>query len=213
MEQPSLFPDAPDATVDDADIVLLALADFQARGLTLAARELPLDRLRGALRRATEAFEVAEISDERAAAAFRALGAQVRQVPKFVAKHPFRVTVPAALAERARGVAAHFLIRVQLQHDAARDGNTGVAEGAHGKHEEGEAGFHVEHAGSPEAALLLAPRHFAKRAQRPHGVAVAERENLSGLAFGARRQGQFELALQVRTHFAAGGNICDAAGE
>jgi hypothetical protein len=30
------------------------------------------------------------------------LGAEVRQVPPFVAKHPFRVIVPDELAERAQ---------------------------------------------------------------------------------------------------------------
>jgi hypothetical protein len=41
------------------------------------------------------------LPDERAVAALRTLGADVRQVPSFVAKHPFRVTVPGALAARA----------------------------------------------------------------------------------------------------------------
>ena len=37
------------------------------------------------------------------AAALTALGANVRRVPTFFAKHPFRVVVPAPLAEKARG--------------------------------------------------------------------------------------------------------------
>jgi hypothetical protein len=41
------------------------------------------------------------LPDERAVAALKALGAVVRQVPSFVAKHPFRVTVPKELAARA----------------------------------------------------------------------------------------------------------------
>ena len=107
MEQPNLFaPEAKPVEVDDTAVVLCALADFQLRGLALAGRELPLDRLRGALRRAAEAFETEELTDERAATAFRALGAQVRRVPSFVAKHPFRVTVSTELAERARGFAS-----------------------------------------------------------------------------------------------------------
>jgi hypothetical protein len=81
--------------------VLYALGDFQARGKVLAQRDLPLDRLRGALRRASEAFDVEELSDEDAVAVFRTLGADVRQVPSFVAKHPFRVIVPRELADRA----------------------------------------------------------------------------------------------------------------
>ena len=83
-------------------VVLYALGDFQARGKRLAGRDLPFDRLRGALRRAAEAFGVEELEDERAAATLSGLGASVRRVPTFVAKHPFRVVVPAALAERAQ---------------------------------------------------------------------------------------------------------------
>jgi hypothetical protein len=106
MEQPNLFTTETDnAKITDTEIVLCALADFQSRGLALAGRELPLDRLRGALRRAAETLETEELTDANAAEAFRALGAQVRRVPNFVAKHPFRVTVPPALAEKARGFA------------------------------------------------------------------------------------------------------------
>lgn len=82
-------------------MVLYALGEFQARGKLLARRELPLDRLRGALRRAAEEFEVEELSDEQAARVFTSLGAVVKQVPTFVAKHPYRVTVPNELAIRA----------------------------------------------------------------------------------------------------------------
>ena len=88
-------------TIDAERIVLRALGDFQSRGKVLAQRDLPLDRLRGALKRAAEAFDTEELSDELSVAALRALGADVRQVPSFVAKHPFRVIVPAELAERA----------------------------------------------------------------------------------------------------------------
>src|ERR671938_1333682 len=87
------------AGADAERVVLYALGDFQARGKVLAERDLPFDRLRGALRRAAEAFGVEELEDERAAAAFSALGANVRRVPTFFAKHPFRVVVPSALAE------------------------------------------------------------------------------------------------------------------
>jgi hypothetical protein len=83
-------------------LVLYALADFQLRGKELVERELPLDRLRGALRRAADAFGVAELSDEDAAEAIRILGGRVRRVPPYVAKHPFRITVSAEIAERAK---------------------------------------------------------------------------------------------------------------
>jgi hypothetical protein len=103
MKQTELFKPQETADAGDPDrVVLYALADFQLRGKTLAERELPLDRLRGALRRAADALGVAELSDEDAAAAIQTLGGRVRRVPPYVAKHPFRVTVPAAVAERAK---------------------------------------------------------------------------------------------------------------
>src|SRR2546421_10123971 len=103
MDQPTLFDERKrDGAIAAERLLLYALGEFQARGLTLAARELPLDRLRGAIRRASETFDVAELSDEEAATAFERLGAQVRRVPPFVAKHPFRVIVPPVVAERAR---------------------------------------------------------------------------------------------------------------
>lgn len=103
MKQTELFAgmETTDASRPDR-VVLYALADFQLRGKMLAERELPLDRLRGALRRAADAFGIAELSDEDAAAAIQALGGRVRRVPPYVAKHPFRVTVPTDVAERAK---------------------------------------------------------------------------------------------------------------
>lgn len=104
MKQTELFAEkTTDAAADDpARVVLYAFADFQLRGKTLAERELPLDRLRGALRRAAEVFGVAELSDETAAATIQTLGGRVRRVPPYVAKHPFRITIPTEVAERAR---------------------------------------------------------------------------------------------------------------
>ncbi|HEX9918817.1 MAG TPA: hypothetical protein VGA87_06605 [Pyrinomonadaceae bacterium] len=103
MKQTELFAgkEITDASHPDR-VVLYALADFQLRGKMLAERELPLDRLRGALRRAADAFGVAELSDEDAVAAIQTLGGRVRRVPPYVAKHPFRVTIPADVAERAK---------------------------------------------------------------------------------------------------------------
>src|SRR4028118_2129932 len=103
MKQTELFAEKKAEAAHDLDrVVLYAFADFQLRGKTLAERELPLDRLRGALRRAADAFGVAELSDEAAVAAIQTLGGRVRRVPPYVAKHPFRVTVPAEVAERAK---------------------------------------------------------------------------------------------------------------
>lgn len=102
MRQPTLFErKSEEGAIAVEQVVLYALGDFQARGKLLAERDLPLDRLRGALKRACEAYGIAELSDEQAIAAFNALGAKVRQVPPFVAKHPFRVIVPAELAQHA----------------------------------------------------------------------------------------------------------------
>ena len=103
MRQPTFFEQetAPDEAEAER-LTLFALGEFQARGKVLAERELPLDRLRGALRRAAEHFRVEELSDERAVAALSALGARVNRVPSYFAKHPFRITAPADLAERAR---------------------------------------------------------------------------------------------------------------
>lgn len=98
--QPTLF-DARVETVDAEKILLFALGDFQSRGKVLAGRELPLDRLRGAFKRAAERFELAEFSDEKIAETLEKLGANVRRVPSFVAKHPFKVTVNEKLAENA----------------------------------------------------------------------------------------------------------------
>jgi len=103
MKQTELFKEQQTTDASHPDqVVLYALADFQLRGKALAERDLPLDRLRGALRRAADAFGVAELSDEDAAAAIQMLGGRVRRVPPYVAKHPFRVTVPAEVAERAK---------------------------------------------------------------------------------------------------------------
>ena len=103
MEQPRLFDRKKVGETAQAErLALYALGEFQSRGLALAGRELPLDRLRGALRRAAEDLEVEELDDESAVAALSSLGARVRRVPPFVAKHPYRVTADAELAGRAR---------------------------------------------------------------------------------------------------------------
>ncbi|HVG30203.1 MAG TPA: hypothetical protein VM864_10920 [Pyrinomonadaceae bacterium] len=103
MEQAKLFGTKKIEGAAEAErLALYALGEFQARGLALAGRELALDRLRGALRRAAEDLGVEELGDEASVAAFESLGARVRRVPPFVAKHPYRVTVGAELSQRAR---------------------------------------------------------------------------------------------------------------
>lgn len=99
-EQPTLF-EAKNENVRIEEVLLFALGEFQSRGKVLATRELALDRLRGAFKRATEKFGLEEFSDETIAENLEKLGAKVVQVPSFVAKHPFRVTVSQNTAERA----------------------------------------------------------------------------------------------------------------
>ena len=100
-QQPSLF-DA--GTIEIEKILLYALGEFQSRGKILADRELALDRLRGAFKRAAEKFGTAEFSDEEIAKGLVKLNAKVIKVPTFVAKHPFRVTIQSDLAETAKKI-------------------------------------------------------------------------------------------------------------
>ncbi len=98
--QPTLF---ETKTGDDETekIILYALGEFQTRGFELIDRELPLDRLRGAFKRAAETHGFEEFSDEKIADVLKNLGAKIVKVPNYVAKHPFRVTVDAELAIKA----------------------------------------------------------------------------------------------------------------
>ena len=99
--QPTLFEEnRKNAEVEQ--ILLYALGEFQSRGKVLAERELALDRLRGAFKRACEKFGVAEFSDDKIAESLEKLDAKVKKVPSFVAKHPFRITVSQNTAERAK---------------------------------------------------------------------------------------------------------------
>jgi hypothetical protein len=99
--QPNLFENATSAP-EIEKILLYALGEFQSRGKVLAERELALDRLRGAFKRACEKFETAELPDDKIAEHLEKLGARVKKVPNFVAKHPFRVTATHALAEKSK---------------------------------------------------------------------------------------------------------------
>lgn len=100
MNQPTLF-EANTQHIEIEKLILYALGDFQSRKKVLAERELALDRLRGAFKRAAEVFEVEEATDDLIAETLEKLGAKVVKVPNFVAKHPFRVTVQNELAERS----------------------------------------------------------------------------------------------------------------
>ena len=99
--QPTLF----EAKTENADIervLLYALGEFQSRGKVLAGRELALDRLRGAFKRAAEKFAIEELSDETIAENLEKLGAKVIKLQSFIAKHPFRITISNETAERAK---------------------------------------------------------------------------------------------------------------
>jgi hypothetical protein len=98
--QPTLFDAKIDESVDEK-VILFALGEFQMRGFELIDRELALDRLRGAFKRAAEDFGFEEFPDEKIAEILGNLGANIKKVPVYVAKHPFRITVNAELAENA----------------------------------------------------------------------------------------------------------------
>ncbi|MEO7660174.1 MAG: hypothetical protein ABIV48_11220 [Pyrinomonadaceae bacterium] len=100
MTQLKLF-EPPDTAVDIASVLLYALGDFQSRGKVLANRDLAFDRLRGAFLRSFAKFGLPELSDEQIVKTLRDLGATVTDVPNFVAKHPFRITVSGHVAENA----------------------------------------------------------------------------------------------------------------
>ncbi len=102
-EQPTLF-DKEKGDEFAEKVILFALGDFQSRGFDLIDRELALDRLRGAFRRATDIFDVEEFSDDETVKILGGLGAIVKRVPSYVAAHPFRVTVDQKLAKRASEV-------------------------------------------------------------------------------------------------------------
>lgn len=102
MIQPSFFDEKFGAKVVENDVLMMfALGEFQKRGKELAERELPLDRLLGAIRRSAEHFQTAELNDEEIAETLVKLGAKVVRRPNFFAKHPFRITVPVNLAEKS----------------------------------------------------------------------------------------------------------------
>lgn len=105
--QARLFGERPEEAEIER-VVLYALGDFQSRGKVLAGRQLAFDRLRGAFLRAFEKFGLDELPDHIVADSLRRLGAQVSQVPNFIAKHPYRVTIPSNVAEIARTYFAGF---------------------------------------------------------------------------------------------------------
>jgi hypothetical protein len=98
--QPTLF-ETPRATVELQTVIIFALGDFQARGHDLAGRQLPFDRLRGAFRRACSKFFVPEPQEKEILNILNGLGAQIIEMPDFVAKWPFRIIISEDLAKLA----------------------------------------------------------------------------------------------------------------
>lgn len=99
--QPKLF-EMPAGSTDIEKVLLYALGDFQSRGKVLANRELAFDRLRGAFLRAFEKFGIAVLPDEKIVEGLRRLGVKVVEVPSFVAKRPYRLTVTKKIADEGR---------------------------------------------------------------------------------------------------------------
>ena len=100
INQPTLF-DVKSANKDIESVLLYALGEFQSRKKILAERELALDRLRGAFKRAAEKFVIEEISDEEIVENLESFGAKVVKLQSFIAKHPYRITVSTELAEKS----------------------------------------------------------------------------------------------------------------
>ena len=98
--QPTLF-EINDGHADIEEVLLYALGEFQSRKKLLADRELPLDRLRGAFKRASEKFRIDELNDREIAENLKKIGAKIVEVPNYVAKHPFRVTISNELAVKS----------------------------------------------------------------------------------------------------------------
>ncbi len=82
IEQPNLF-EQHNESAEIEKILLFALGEFQSRGKVLANRELPLDRLRGAFKRASEKFGAEEFPDEIIAKGIRKTRRENRQSPEF----------------------------------------------------------------------------------------------------------------------------------
>lgn len=101
MNQPQLF-DPQTENYEIEKVLLYALGEFQARKKVLAERELALDRLRGAFKRAADKFGIDEMQDEEIAENLEKLGTKVVRLQSFIAKHPFRVTISNDLALRAK---------------------------------------------------------------------------------------------------------------
>ena len=90
-----------EAPEDFERAILFAFGEFQSRGFDLENREIALDRLLGAFSRAFERFRVVEKGDSEIAKTLESLGVKVEEIPEYVAKHPFRITVNPKIAKKS----------------------------------------------------------------------------------------------------------------
>ena len=100
MDQPTLYEQNAD-DIELETVLLYALGDFQSRGHQLAGRELALDRLHGAFLRACERYGIGMPEDKVIADELISIGADVIELPRFMAKRPFRITVSKEIADKA----------------------------------------------------------------------------------------------------------------
>jgi hypothetical protein len=124
------------------------------------------------------------------------------------------------LGDGARDGAADFFVGIEQQDDLALE-EAGLGEHLDGGEGHGDAGLHVEDAGTGDAALGDAPGHGAEGPDGPDGVEVAEQKNRGrggGLAvrteLGAEAgfEDVSEGALAVELDAASEGLACEAAG-
>ena len=108
--QAKLFEKATE-TVDLETVILYALGEFQSRGKVLANRELAFDRLRGAFLRAFQKFRIPDVPEEQIVKALKNIGATVDEIPNFVAKRPYRITIDSRTAFEANNLFREIQIR------------------------------------------------------------------------------------------------------
>jgi len=83
------------------------------------------------------------------------------------------------LGDGAGDGTAHFLIAVEEQDDFVLE-QARFREHLDGGESHGHSGFHVESAGSPEAAFVDAARHGLEGAEGPHGIEMTEEKDWLG---------------------------------
>ena len=80
---------------------------------------------------------------------------------------------------RRGGGTPDLLVRIQLNHEASVARQAKVAQSPRSIDQVGNAGLHVEYAGSPQASIGFPPGHALNGAYRPDRVQVADAEDLT----------------------------------